>query len=432
MPTPQPTAPRRLPSLRRTLATYGGANAFAAAVRMAGGLLTAKLLGPAALGLFQGISLVLGYLPFADLGVSHGLNREVPYWTGRNEPDEVRSLTATALSWSLLIGVLSAVALFGVGVWHGLCGRWPQAAGFAAVGVQAFLFFVSTNYLETVYRTHHAFKRVSGMYVIRAIAGLGLVLAVWLMGFYGMCLRAAGMGLIGFVLLWRWNPVKASPHWRLDDFKKLVKVGFSVLIVVEVSRAWAYLNRTLIFLMMGERELGLYMLYPMMFPALNLLPNAVHQVVYPRLTTMYGRTGSVRQVTRYALRPILLLTVAMTPVVAAVWLLLPWGVGLLLPKYLEGVAAARWAVLDVFVLCLMQVRMVFFTIKKQHWVFLSILLGIASYVGALAWLLRDETYLEGFPQAMLVGRFTYVAACCLVLTVLWRREKHAGDGERAE
>jgi len=422
MPTPQPTAPRRLPSLRRTLATYGGANAFAAAVRMAGGFLTAKLLGPAALGLFQGISLVLGYLPFADLGVSHGLNREVPYWTGRNEPGKVRSLTATALSWSLLVGAVSAGALLAVAAWHAYSGRWPEAAGFAAVGVQAFLFFVSTGYLETVYRTQHAFGRVSTMYVVRAVTGLALVLAVWLIGYYGMCVRAAGMVLMGFVLLWWWNPMKVAPHWRLGDLKELIKVGFPIVLVTQVSVLWVYLNRTLIFMLMGRRELGLYVLYPMMLPALNLLPTAVQQVVYPRIATMYGRTGSLRQVCRYALRPILLLTVAVAPVVAAIWALLPWGVAALLPKYVAGVPAARWALLDVFVLCLMQVRVVFFTIKRQHWVLVSMLLGIGAYVGSLAWLLREGVYLEGFPQAMLIGRATYIAVCYGVLAVLWRQE----------
>jgi len=408
-------------SLKRVLATYAGGNGFAAAARMLGGFLVVRLMEPTALGLFQGISLVLGYLPFAELGILQGLNREMPYYKGKNEPERVRSLAATALAWALLVGTTSAVALLAIALWYAFHGQWPEAVGFAAVAVEAFVLFASVNYLETIYRTQHAFGSVTKVYMIRAAVGLALVAAIWLLGYYGLCLRAAATVTVGMVLLYCWNPLRIKPKFCFADMKLLMIVGLPILAVTQTSVIWAYINRTLILTMLGKRELGLYTLYFMMLPALNLLPTAVYQVVFPRTSTIYGQTHSLRHVVHYALRPVLLLTVSMIPVVAGIMVALPWAVALLLPKYMEGVSAAQWALLDIFVLCLMQVRIVFFTVKKQHLMMFGMLLGMCVYGATLAWLVRGGVYLEAFPQAMFAGRMTYVAAIYLMLAILLKR-----------
>jgi uncharacterized membrane protein YfhO len=113
----------------------------------------------------------------------------------------------------------------------------------------------------------------------------------------------------------------------------------------------------------------------------------------------------------------------MIPLTAFVWFALPLAVQLLLPKYVDGVAAARWALLDLFVICLMQVRILFFTIRRQKLYSSGMFVGIAVNFVALFFLTRHGMYLEAFPQALVIGRFVYIFVCYLILYGLCRRER---------
>lgn len=110
-------------------------------LRMAAGFLTARLSDPAVLGLFNGLGLVLGYVPFLQIGVLNGLSRELPYYVGKGEHDRVRALAAAAQAWALAVGVLVAAGLFAVAGWHGVHGEWQLAAGWATQAVSALLLF---------------------------------------------------------------------------------------------------------------------------------------------------------------------------------------------------------------------------------------------------------------------------------------------------
>jgi len=412
---------------------YAGGNWIATVFRLLGGFLATRLVTPSVLGLLQSFTLVVQYLPLLSLGVFEGFERQVPFYRGKQDHESVNRVIGTAQAWAVGLGGASVLFFGGLALWALVRGQWAYAAGWVTVAALAFCVFFSVGYLETLYRTHHGFGRLSKVYVFRAVVGLVLVLAVWAVGFYGLCLRSLGLYLAGVWALWRWRPSRIRPQWNLGEWASLMAVGLPIMAVTRISSLWFVVNRTLILQLLGQRELGLYALTPMMYPALNLLPVAVAHVVYPRVNEIYGREGDFRQVVRYALRPIMLLTVCMIPVVAGIWLLLPTVVRILLPKYIEGVSAARWALFDVFILCLMQIRMVFFAAKRQYLYLSGIVVGILVYTAALVWFLWDSMCLEDFPKAMLVGRISNIIVCYAILVVLyWRggaEESAAGSGE---
>jgi hypothetical protein len=82
-------------SLCSLVAIFGGGNFLSMFLRIAGGVLTARFVLPSELGLFNGIGLVLGYLPFLQLGVLKDLGRELPYYIGKGQKTKL-------LKWLLL------------------------------------------------------------------------------------------------------------------------------------------------------------------------------------------------------------------------------------------------------------------------------------------------------------------------------------------
>jgi len=248
---------RQRRSLRATIAVYASGSFLASALGMLGGFLSTRLVDPSTLGALNGFLLVLGYLPLASLGVFQGLNRELPYCFGKGKEEEARSLAATAMAWAILAGGISAFALLAIASWFALQAEWSHAAGWATAAVCAFLLLFETNYLQTVFRCCDSFGRLAKMLVIQAVMNVSLVGAVWLFGFYGLCIRAMGIALISVVLLWCWRPVRFVPHVKLAELKRLVGVGMPILVVTQASLLWAVVNQTLILRFMGTRELVL-------------------------------------------------------------------------------------------------------------------------------------------------------------------------------
>jgi O-antigen/teichoic acid export membrane protein len=405
------------------VAAYAGGNILSSILQMAGGLLTAKVVEPVVLGLFNSVGLVLGYAPFLQLGILNGLNRELPYFIGRGEPDRVHELAAAAQAWALLVGGLVAAALLAVSGWQLAHGHWDLAAAWAATATSAALLFYAQYYLQITYRTGGDFARLAFIGVVQSALVLALVVLVWCLGFYGLCLRSAIAGIVNLVLLWYWRPVRVAPQWKLCHLAHLFRIGAPIFGVGQLYSWWMVLDSTLVLKLMGTRALGLYSLALTATKTLQLLPDAVSQISYPRMAEQYGRTGALRDLVPIVVRPILLLMLGMVPIVVLGWVIIPPIVSLVLPRYVDSIPAAQWGLVPACVMCLAPVNNAFNVIKRQDLYVIAIVLGMLSYYGSLLWFTHRGCYLAAFPQAMTVGRLMFLLLCYVLVTYLWRRER---------
>lgn len=398
-------------SVLALVAALVGGNLVSSVIRMFSGFLTARCVEPGVMGLFNGIGLVQGYVPFLQLGVLNGLNRELPYYVGKGDDARVRQLAASAQAWALLLGVVVALSLVGVAAWQAACGRWLQAAGWLSYAVTGFFLFYCTYYLEITFRTRSDFARLALINVVMSVASLALVLVIWWLAFYGLCIRAVLVGAVQFALLWAWRPVRVAPKLRREPFLHLLKIGAPIFAVAQVYAYWGTLESTLMLVYCGTRGLGLYSLAAMASTAMLLLPLALSQVLYPQMAEHYGRHADVRALVRLALKPMLLALAAMAGLTAAGWFLAPPLTRLLLPNYVDGVPAAQWTMLVAPLMCLQPVNNVFNVVKRQDLFALAVAAGMVAYYACLRTLLRDGAELVVFPQAMLAGKAVFILAC---------------------
>lgn len=392
---------------------------MASALQLISGFLVAKAVDPKTLGHFNGIALILGYLPFLQMGVINGMNREMPFFVGKEDFVRSNSLAACAQAWIVVISAVSFIALLGISFWNMIDRQWYDAAGWLTFAVNGVLMFYGTLYLQTLFRAHHRFSRLAAVNVIQSATGVFLVIAVWFFSFYGLCIRSIGTGFMGLLLLWRWSPIQLRPHFNLPSLLHLVKVGFPIFVVGQVYAWWEILNRTLLLHMMGKESLGLYALSVMCMASLMIIPIAVSQVSYPRITQIYGGSGNRQDLIRYLTKPFLLLVLVMTPVVMISWMALPIVVNGLLPGYKDGISAAQWSVLIPFLASFQIFNNIFNTVGKQHLYLCTILIGITAYGVALIKLTQHEVYLSAFPQAMLIGRIAFILSAFLFLSFMW-------------
>jgi O-antigen/teichoic acid export membrane protein len=423
---PSVTAPAAVEMKRRSVlflvSSLVGGNVVSMILRMVGGVLQARCVLPAVLGLYNSIGLVLGYAPFLQLGILNGINRELPYYIGKGDRPRVNELAAAAQAWALAVGGSIGVALSGVGGWQLAHGQWQLAAGWFTNAVLALVLFYNNYYLQMTYRTGHDFTRLAMSSVIENIVSLALVSLVALLSFYGLCLRALLGAAVGVSFLYYWRPLRVGPHWNWSHLQHLLVIGAPIFFVGQLYAWWPVLNSTLVFAYMGQQGLGLYSIVLLAGGALELLPAAFGQVLYPRMTEYYGRTGRLDGVIRMSIGPNTICVVGIIPLIVVGWFAVGPVVRFIVPAYVDAVPAIRWSLLVPFCSALAGINNLFPVARQMGLYAVALLCGMAGYGLALTWLTRNGISLIVFPQAMLVGRIVFVLASYVLIGYLVYRE----------
>lgn len=424
-----PAVPDAAPVVSRRRSVFflvgslAGGNLVSMALGMMSGLLVGRLVLPATLGLFNGIGLILGYIPFLQLGILNGLNRELPYFIAKDDRPRAEQLAAAAQAWALTVGGVVLLALLGVAGWELAQGDLWKAAGWGSNAILALLLFYSTFYMQVTYRTSHDFTRLAMVQVVQSAFSLALLALVAVLNFYGLCIRAVLAGALGAALLYHWRPVRVRPKWDLGHLKHLLRIGAPIFGVGQVYAWWAVLDATLVLRLGGTREMGLYAMVLLAGAALQLLPGSVTQVLYPRMAEQYGRHHRLDVLLRTAKKPIALTATGLMPVVVAAWFAVGPITRAVVPKYADAIPAMHWALLVPLVGSFQPVNLVFNVVRRQGDYLAAILLGMAVYVGSLTWLIRDGFSLSAFPQAMLIGRIVFMITCLVLIRRLRNKER---------
>ncbi|HEY4758996.1 MAG TPA: oligosaccharide flippase family protein, partial [Thermoguttaceae bacterium] len=351
------------------------------------------------------------------------LNRELPYYIGKGDHRRSHELAGAAQAWAIAVGTVVGLALLGVAGWQLALGELWNAAGWATNAVMAFILFYNTFYLQMTYRTAHDFAKLAIVTVAENAISLVLVLLVALMNFYGMCLRALLTGAISTAILYYWRPVRVGPMWNVRHLKHLLIIGAPIFVVGQLYSWWSVLNSTLVFHYMGTEGMGLYSMVIMATTTLELLPLSLAQVLYPRMAEQFGRTGSIHDLVRIARKPIIILAVGQIPLLALACLFVKPVATVVVPAYVDAVPAIQWSMLLPFVSSFNSINHVFNVMRRQDLYIVALVLGMASYVGSLIWLIRDNVSLIAFPQAMIIGRVVYMLVCYVLVSYLRRKEQ---------
>lgn len=420
-----PPVSRSTPSVIRAAGLFAGSNLVTMALRIVGGVLTSRFVDPVVLGQYNGIGLVNGYAPFLQAGVSNGLNRDLPYTLGMGDTARAQGLAAAAQWWSLCVAVVASGALALVGIWQVMLGRFDLAAGWWSFSIVVFGTLFGQGYLNALFRTSGDFGVLARVHLIGGVFALALVVLVWWLEWWGLCLRGLLVAAIGLALLWRARPLRVMPTYDSSVLLSLARTGLPIMAVGQAYMWWSTLNSTLVLRYAGTEGLGLYAIANLAGPAVLLLTGAFGQVIYPRMSEEFGRSGRVRDLVRLSLGPTVVSVAATSVAVTAAWFILPAFVELVLPKYTAGIGAAQWAVVAAGLMAIAPVNNVFNVVKKQGRYGAAILFGIGVYVASLQFLMRGGVDLIDFPCALLVGRVAFLVACGAMIIEMMVSERKA-------
>ena len=419
-------------SLAKITAIFAGGNMVGLFLRTLAGFLAARFVAPATLGLFNGFNLTNKYALLLQFGTINGLAREIPYAIGQDDYQRAQHLTAAGYAWMWLMTGIAFLILGGMGVHTFVTGPLEHAVGwftFAFIVAFSLLFHI----YEVTYRTHSNFGKLATIEVIRAVLSVVLLVAVYFLDFYGLCIRGFLLAFAGLALVYIWRPMKeVRPSWSWPNLKELWKVGLPIYAVAQLEVLWQAVNGTLVLKILGTEGMGLFALAMTIGNVMQIIPNAFSKVTMPRAAMTFGKGGRFRSVFGTLIKPTLILFAMMVPAVVIGIPMVDWFTRTFLPNYVGGIAAAQWALVMAGLWSLRIVAVALTVVKRQDILFVNRLIGIAVWGVALFLLNRPEPYLASFPQAMVAGRTAYLIAGYTAALYLARKEGRLPETETVE
>jgi O-antigen/teichoic acid export membrane protein len=324
---------------RRTLKSIGAlanGNLAGSLLGAVGGILVARFVGPEVNGQFRLFTIPLMYMTFLHLGTFDGLNRQIPFFIGRDRPDHVEKLASAAGAWNLGMTIVIASGFLLCALWGLLQGNNVDAVGWLSQALTCVGIFYG-GYLGATYRTLNNFVVLARIQLIQAIIAFCLVFTVALWGFYGLCLRAALPAILGVWLYHRARPLRISLRFNLSAFKEVVKIGMPLCFWGTLNTTlWMAVEYSLMFRLGGVKWVGIFAIAAIMRESISVLPQSIHQVIMPRVVEIYARDNSAYNATRRSFQAAGILTIFMMAIVLVISFLLNYFVPLFIPQYIDG------------------------------------------------------------------------------------------------
>ncbi|MCX7836055.1 MAG: oligosaccharide flippase family protein [bacterium] len=417
-----PTENTQKPKDISVVGKFALGNQISTILRFIGGLLQARFVFPEVLGKFNSITMILEYVSMSELGIISALGREYPYHIGKGEKEKGLALAATALYWSLLLTIVSGLIMLILSGYYFWRGDAEMGWGFIANVFTAFYLYYSISFLAQTYRTSHQFVTLAKITVTQNVLTLVFLVFVYWYGFYGLLIRAVLSAISYTIMVYRWRPIRVLPKWNWDHLKHLSKVGFPIFLMGQLYARWTTINSTVVLWLAGQRSLGLYAIVVTFTGSLEILPNAIAQVFYPKLSEEYGKSNDPLKLLSMMKKPILISFGLITALCVLVFPILPYIIRFLLPKYVDATLAAQFGLLIAIVDSgTTPMRTIFNVIRRQDLFFYSILSGVIAYLLAVLSIYPNISELYVFALSMAFGRGVMLLTAYLFLQRIKRK-----------
>lgn len=311
-------------------------------------LLILEIAGPATIGVWKSVMVLLFLSGFARLGLPHGVAVQLPLLRGQGRETEagrIAAMAGTVLAASgLLLGLAALMASFLVED-----GQYRIALRLAASVVWLAQF---QEFLREVAGARHLFGvRAAEVLLDAAVNVIATLLLTYWFGLVGLGVAAILTALIPAGYLWRRLRFRLSRRLDFGVVRQLIRVGLPYSFLETSFHLTKYLGLPVVALVLGPTAAGYYALCTLILEfSTNIIQIGVSRVVGPHLLQEFGRLGSHAQVAKYYEMPTRLFCYTLPPVLYFGSLMLPKAVATLLPHYLPGVPAAQTVLWAVFFL----------------------------------------------------------------------------------
>ena len=333
--------------LGRAILAFSSASVFSNFCYLLQGLIVAKLMEPAILGLWLGLQLIQKYGIQSHLGLLNAVNRQVPFHVGRGEEDRAARIEKVARLNLHLLTVLGFVVLVLVCALGGF-GR-QMTIGVFSVGL-ATLINLHMEFHVGLFKARHQFGKASVARVVQAVCMVAGLPLVYYFSFYGLCGRGILVAVVVLATCLTTNTRGQGLRFDWPETVSLVKIGMPIMILGYAMVFLYSMDRIVILAFLGEESMGHYALCLAAGGVISLFPQVVGQVFYPRMVESYSRDGISRSLIGICARASAVGGALACTVCVSLFFALPWLITTYFEKYVPGLPATQVALVAYFVL----------------------------------------------------------------------------------
>jgi len=388
-----------------------------------GGLLIARFLGPEVTGSFRAYTIPLTYLIFLHLGTWDGLWRQIPYYVGKEMPEQINALASAAGAFNLFLSICFSCGFICCAAYSFLHKDLYGIFGWLSQALYCWGIFYG-GYLTSTYRTLHHFVTLARIQVAQTLLTFGMVFMLPFLGFYGLCARVGFPPILSVLLYHRRRPLKVPYRFDTKALWELVRIGLPFSFWGNLNTSvWTATESALVLSLAGVSSLGLFTVATVIGGAVNSLPQAIWQVLTPRVVTNLAREGSVRNANARIIWVTAGLTGCMIFLVCVGSFLLELFVPLFIPKYIAGIPAMKVCLwFSVVQAAFLPMNTLFAT--GRSWLYgRSVIAGILVFSVTTYLLLPIIGGLLAVATGSLLGRTARTLAAYVDLILLTRQEK---------
>ncbi|WP_299519972.1 hypothetical protein [Winogradskyella sp.] len=306
------------------------------------GFIVLSWISPEDIGRWQSFTVFIGYVQLLTLGISQGINRELPYWLGKEHVDIAIAKLKTAgafisklVLWLYIVLTLLTLLLFKLEVLR-------KEGAFMLMFAGSIAFFnILRTFLGATYRTSNEFKKLT--YIQLVISGL-YILFIPLIYFYGIWGYIVYQFLINtaFVLLFRiYRPYKVKYEFNKSNFIDLLNVGFPIFFWNYIGVISRSLPRLILVVFGSPLLVGLFAPAGNVNNAVLAIPKFLNRYLFPKMAFKFGQHGDKNTVFKMALKTVKYLFVVMLGIGLVLVFIIPYAIPYVFPKYQDGVLAAQ-------------------------------------------------------------------------------------------
>ncbi|MBI4550064.1 MAG: oligosaccharide flippase family protein [Candidatus Omnitrophica bacterium] len=404
---------------------YALSSYSAQALDMVNAVLVRLFLGPAQMGVWAFLQVILNYAKHASLGVTAATSRDVPYYLGKGQADKANEIQNLVFSFSLATSLLTALAIAGL--------AWFQRRNYPPIFIQGMLIACAILVLQRLYnlfvvllRAHQEFSFAAFLnFLLSATGLLFTILLTWKFKLHGFLASTVLSLLLGVVfILWKTHyrfELVFSPHkiWPIIQF------GSTMLVFDVVRSTLVSIDRVLIAKFLGLQALGLYSVALMASNYVSSFPVMLSVIFFPRLQETFAKKDDVRDLEVFLVEPIFTMSYLLPVVIGALWIFSEVLVRLVLPQYVAGVPALKCLLLGAYFYAPTHTLEGFLiTIKKHRRLIPLALLSLGSGAGMMMLAIRNGWGISGVAAAAIflwALNFVCLSLVCFRKIFGWRK-----------
>ncbi|MEQ6123445.1 oligosaccharide flippase family protein [Pseudotenacibaculum sp. MALMAid0570] len=398
---------------------YAGGNIFFQIVSIVAEFAVLKLVDVQEIGIWQYALLLQGYVIISRLGIINAFNRDYPYLKSSEKDEKARLILSTTAFHVTLSMILQSCFFLLIGIYQILI----DSSWYLVLTMFVMCFYTileaSANFEEAKLRASISFNKITLAKILVSLISLAALFFPYYLGYKGLLIRVILIQLF-LVLFYKFKQKQKS---RRKFYKKywleLFKDGWKLWL-------WSYLksfNRSLpkLFLVSfaSLSALGLFTPVNWMLLSITLFTTSLNSYLYPNFSQRFAKGD--KKIIGQSLLVNIMTFGAFIPIMAIMYISVPFLIDAFLPEYQEAILPMRIAMIaslfDVFSVS----ATVWVSMKDWGRMYFYIVGALILRLCSLIWLYYNQSNI--LYNTSLSILFTSVFTSVLVITMLLIQKK---------